>query len=102
MKLSLHSTLLFLFGISVITPLVDTGVVLAQTPLETTTNLVVTGSQTGSQTGPLGTIFTLTATVTDAHGPVKFGQVTFYEDDPAGRLRLWGRWCSIRPMERRH
>jgi hypothetical protein len=42
------------------------------------------------QSGALGTIFTLTATVTDAQGPVKLGQVTFYDGDPSGPAAALG------------
>jgi len=51
----------------------------------TTTSLVA-----DKQTGGLGTIFTLTATVTDAQGPVRLGQVTFYDGDPSGPAAALG------------
>jgi hypothetical protein len=51
----------------------------------TTTSLVA-----DKQTGPLGTIFTLTATVTDGQGPVKLGQITFYDGDPSGPAAALG------------
>jgi hypothetical protein len=57
---------------------------LAQTST-TTTSLVA-----DKQTGLLGTIFTLTVTVTDAKGPVKLGQVTFYDGDPSGPASALG------------
>jgi hypothetical protein len=56
---------------------------LAQT--STTTSLVA-----DKQTVVLGTIFTLTATVTDAKGPIKLGQVTFYDGDPSGPAAALG------------
>jgi hypothetical protein len=51
----------------------------------TTTSLIA-----DKQTGALGTIFTLTASVTDAHGPVQWGQVAFYDGDPAGPASALG------------
>jgi len=51
----------------------------------TTTSLVA-----DKQNSALGTIFTLTATVTDARGPVQLGRVTFYDGDPSGPAAALG------------
>jgi hypothetical protein len=57
----------------------------ASAQTSTTTTLVA-----DKQSGALGTIFTLTATVTDAQGPLKLGRVTFYDGDPSGPAAALG------------
>ena len=58
---------------------------LAGAQTSTTTSLVA-----DKQSGPQGTTFTLIATVTDKNGPVKYGLVNFYKDDPSGPTALLG------------
>lgn len=47
-----------------------------QTALATSTSVTV-----DQQSGPQGAVFTFTASVTDANGPLKFGIVNFYDED---------------------